>query len=124
MDGNRIITVYTLNGIMMTTYPKWMSAGRCKCKRNNNNCGPGCKCVGCCNMPKGVSPGQANVEQEDVDTSESEDDLMEDVDDVMNSVFGTDTYESECDGDTSICEANSDTDINTSDDNMKVDTTR
>ena len=74
-------------------------------------------------MPKGVSPGQANVEQEDVDSSESEDDLMEDVDDVMNSVFGTDTYESECDGDTSVCEANSDTDSNTSDDNMEVDTT-
>ena len=61
--------------------------------------------------------------QEDVDSSESEDDLMEDVDDVMNSVFGTDTYESECDGDTSVCEANSDTDSNTSDDNMEVDTT-
>ena len=74
-------------------------------------------------MPKGVSPGQANVEQEDVDSSESEDDLTEDVDDVMNSVFGTDTYESECDGDTSVCEANSDTDSNTSDDNMEVDTT-
>ena len=46
--------------------------GRCKCKKNNSPCGPGCKCVGCCNMPNGVTPGQANVEQEndDVDSSE------------------------------------------------------
>ena len=77
-------------------------------------------------MPRGVSPGQANVEQEDVDSSDSEDDLMEDVDDIMN-VFGTSTYYSESDGgepdDTSACEANSDSDINTSDDNMEVDIT-
>ena len=66
--------------------------GRCKCKNNNTTCGPGCKCVGCCNMPKGVSPGQANVKQKDMDSSDLEDDLMEDVDDVMNDVFGTSTY--------------------------------
>lgn len=30
---------------------------------------------------------QANVEQEDVDNSESEDDLTEDVDDIMNNAF-------------------------------------
>ena len=75
-------------------------------------------------MPKGVTPGQANVEQEDVDSSESEDDLMEGVDD---NVFGASTYDSESDGerleDTSACEAHSDTDINTSDDNMEVDIT-
>jgi hypothetical protein len=41
------------------------------------------------NMPKGVSPGQANVEQEIVDSSESEVDLMEGVNDVMNNVFET-----------------------------------
>ena len=76
-------------------------------------------------MPRGVSPGQANVEQKDMDSSDSEDDLMGDVDDVMNNVFGTSTYYSESDGekpdDTSAYEANSDTDINTSDDNMEVD---
>ena len=104
--------------------------GRCKCKKNNNPCGPGCKCVGCCNMPKGVSPGQANVEQEDnVDSCESEDDLIEEVDDVINDVFGTST-KSDSDGedlekqdDTSTFEANSDTDINTSDDDMEIDIT-
>lgn len=79
--------------------------------------------VGCCNMPRGVSPGQANVEQEDMDSSDSEDDLMEDVDDVMNNVFGTSTYYSESDGENNAYEANSDTDINTSDDNMEVDIT-
>ena len=39
--------------------------------------------------------------------SESEDDLMEDIDDVMNNAFGTSTYYSESDGgepdDTSAC---------------------
>ena len=79
-------------------------------------------------MPKGVSPGQANVEQEDnVDGCESEDDLIE-VDDVINDVFGTST-KSDSDGDdnekddTSTFEANSDTDINTSDDDMEIDIT-
>ena len=75
--------------------------GRYKCKKNNNNnpCGPGCKCVGCCNMPKGVSPGQANVKQEDnVDSCESEADLLEEVDDVINEIFGTST-QSDSDGD-------------------------
>ena len=74
---------------------RWNAA---KCKKNNNPCGPGCKCVGCCDMPKGVSPGQANVEQEDnVDSCESEDDLIEEVDDVMN-IFGAST-KSDSDGD-------------------------
>ena len=48
----------------------------------------------------------------------------------MNNVFGTSTHDNESDGDeseklddTSACEANSDTDINTSDDNMEVDIT-
>ena len=72
-------------------------------------------------MPKGVSPGQANVKQEDVDGSESEDDLTEDVDDVMNSVLGTGTYESECDGDTSVRLTVSPTAILV--DNTEVDTT-
>ena len=50
-------------------------------------------------MPKGVSPGQANVEQEDnVDSCESEDELIEEVDDVINNVFGTGT-KSDSDGD-------------------------
>ena len=40
-------------------------------------------------MPRGVSPGQANVEQEDMGCSDLEDDLMEDVDDVMNDIYGT-----------------------------------
>ena len=81
-------------------------------------------------MPKGVSPGQASAEQEDIDSSESEDDLTNVVDDVINNIFGATTYDSESDGDgsenlddTSACEDNSDTDINTSDDNMEVDIT-
>ena len=70
---------------------------RCKCKKNNNPCGPGCKCVGCCNMPNGVTPGQASVEQEndDVDSSESEDDMTDKVDKIMSSVFGNRTSDGE-----------------------------
>ena len=46
-----------------------------------------------------MSPGQANVEQEDnVDSCESDDDLIEEVDDVINDVFGTST-KSDSDGD-------------------------
>ena len=107
-----------------------LSDGMLQVQKNNNPCGPGCKCVGCCDMPKGVSPGQANVEQEDnVDSCEPEDDLIE-VDDVINDVFGIST-KSDSDGDdnekeeddTSTFEANSDTDINTSDDGMEIDIT-
>ena len=62
---------------------------------------------------------------DNVDRCESEDDLIE-VDDVINDVFGTST-KSDSDGednekdDTSTFEANSGTDINTSDDDMEID---
>ena len=32
--------------------------GRCKCKKSNNHCGPGCKCHGCLNLPTSTSTSQ------------------------------------------------------------------
>ena len=102
--------------------------GRCKCKKSNSPCGPGCKCLSCCNMPKGVSPGQSQVEEEDNvesdNDSEDGDDLTEEVDDVMNNVFGNDHDSDSANmDDASSDEANFDNDMNTGEENMDIDIT-
>ena len=73
-------------------------------------------------MPNRVIPGQASV-----NSSESEDDLMDEVDKIMSSVFGHSTSDADdnekVDDDSSLIDANSDIDISSGDDDMEVDTT-
>ena len=94
--------------------------GHCKCQKTNHLCGPGCKCVSCCNRSKGVSPGQAHVEEDDnvESNSDFEDDLMDEVDDVMKNVFGGNQSEGDDNSEnldnTSGDEANSDPNTSTS----------
>ncbi len=38
------------------------SSSRCKCKKRNSYCSPGCKCIGCTNLP-------VEAEQEDADSA-------------------------------------------------------
>lgn len=66
------------------------TTGRCKFKKAGNVCGPGCKCVGCHNVPvphqnKELSELDDEVEESD----DSDDDLNEEVDEIMCEVFGT-----------------------------------
>jgi len=61
---------------------------RCKCKKSNHACGPGCKCQSCTNLPQTPPPSQvANLDQES--SSESELDFTDyEVDNIMEEVFG------------------------------------
>lgn len=82
---------------------------RCKCRKNDSSCGPGCKCHGCCNLPpasglpaSGSSSVQASNPHTDSDSSGDDDDhgdngsdLEMEVDQLMNYVFGTDDSESD-----------------------------
>ena len=64
---------------------------RCKCNKSGNYCGPGCKCVRCCNLPSSASPdpNTATIEvDEDDSTSNAEDSLEREVNEIMNEIFG------------------------------------
>lgn len=64
---------------------------RCKCKRNNNHCGPGCACQSCGNLPAQAAPDGREIEvAETVDPGgdEYDSDLEAEVDDIMYRVFG------------------------------------
>ena len=62
-----------------------------------------------------------------MDSSESEDDMTDEVDKIMSSVFGNRTSDGEnnenMDDDSSLIDANSDNDISGDDDDMDVHTT-
>ena len=46
--------------------------GRCKCKKSNNHCGPGCKCQGCLNLPAtSNNPPQLSQSNEALQPSQS-----------------------------------------------------
>ena len=69
------------------------TTARCKCKKNGNYCGPGCKCVRCSNLQSSVStdPHTAIIEAEEKEAesgSDTEYDLESEVDKIMNDVFG------------------------------------
>ena len=73
------------------------STARCKCKKNNHQCGPGCKCVGCTNVSIDTS---SNTHLTDDSPSESEsssgdDGLEEEVDTLMTDIFGISDFEDE-----------------------------
>lgn len=61
---------------------------RCKCKKGSHYCGLGCKCQGCMNLP--LTSQSRNVVDLDVQTSssESEIDFEDEVDNIMEDVFG------------------------------------
>ncbi len=64
------------------------STARCKCKKSNFQCGPGCKCLGCTNLPI-EAVGQSNAESVDSsDDSSTESDLDNQVDQLMVDIFG------------------------------------
>ena len=60
------------------------TSARCKCKKNNCHCGPGCKCLGCHNLPQ-VSPAPVNVDDDGTENESNSDydDLEEEVDDMI-----------------------------------------
>ena len=84
---------------------------RCRCKKNNNSCGPGCQCTGCGNMGGHTDrdTGEDTVqleteenadceEQRMVETSDEEDEEESaDVDDVIRAVFGSSDSEDDDD---------------------------
>ena len=74
---------------------------RCKCKRGGNHCGPGCKCLRCCNLPDSESSEMIVDESEDLESEDPEsdsDDLEREVDDIMNDIFGGSDCTSELSG--------------------------
>ena len=68
------------------------SSGRCKCKKSATHCGPGCKCTGCKNLPvEALRPGQMDQSDSDTDSVSSEgseSELDEEVDKLMQDIFG------------------------------------
>ena len=63
---------------------------RCKCKRGSHYCGPGCKCQGCINLPV---PQTSVVTLDQDSSSESEVDFDEEIQTIMQEVFGGDLQE-------------------------------
>ena len=68
------------------------SSNRCKCRKNNVQCGPGCTCDNCCNHPVSQQVSIAEDMPDSESESESEsgeyDELNDDVDDITRSIFG------------------------------------
>ena len=65
--------------------------GRCKCKKSGSQCGPGCKCLNCSNVPSEKASGMEQVEESDLDDDSATDDdaLDDEVDENMDQVFGS-----------------------------------
>ena len=86
----------------------------CKCKKGGNYCGPGCKCVRCCNLPSSTcqDPDTAVIEADEGDESGSDmDDYLErEVDQIMNDIF----EEYDCNDGQPATETESDSDSVTS----------
>ena len=74
-------------------------------------------CHRCCNLPANASPDMVNIEVDEAEDcdSDSDEDLENEVDEIMNDIFGNDT-----DVEQSGPEADSDTDTAISDTNMDI----
>jgi len=73
------------------------SSARCKCKKANNHCGPGCKCIGCTNLPQQaleVCPEESSDSETDSNSSENEESLSLEVRQLMQEIFGDSETES------------------------------
>ena len=77
---------------------------RCKCRKKTSHCGPGCKCIGCTNLPL-ETDGQPNNDadcEDSSDESSATSDLEGEVDQLMADVFGTDTEGGDVDSGTDL----------------------
>ena len=65
-------------------------SARCKCKKGGNHCGPGCKCIRCCNLPENASLDMVNIEVDETRDcdSDSDGDLDREVGDIMKNILG------------------------------------
>lgn len=71
-------------------------SARCKCKKAGKYCGPGCKCIRCCNLPSNTytsqDPHMVTIEEDEAGESgsdtEDDQDLEREVDMIMSDVFG------------------------------------
>ena len=64
---------------------------RCKCKKTAIHCGPGCACIGCCNVPASTLQDVMEIELAETLNQESDvsdTDLEGEVDETMQNVFG------------------------------------
>jgi len=72
------------------------NTNRCKCRRYDVHCGPGCTCHNCANHPATNQRSVAFHGESDSDELDSGDELdgegSEDVEDIMRSVFGEGDY--------------------------------
>ena len=90
---------------------------RCKCKKNETTCRPGCQCIGCSNTPANAASNDQDNELQHLEMDqrpeESDDDFLieasdksdddiddhmeymyqddDDIDNIMQSVFGADS---------------------------------
>ena len=55
------------------------STARCRCKKANTFCSPGCYCINCCNMPASSLDERDEVENSDSEDSNSEDNIETDL---------------------------------------------
>ena len=142
VGSGQMLTCSKLTGTVMTTSQKYTQGlrskkgcgcktgcmiNRCKCRKSGNQCGPGCACLSCCNLPAKTSPDQVEVEMAETvnpESDASDSDLEAEVDDIMYRVLGVGNEyanrESGC-GDTNSCSSKSDTEPETSDDDMDMD---
>lgn len=80
---------------------------RCKCKKAGHHCGPGCKCLSCVNLPSEATHHSTCIDTES--SSDSDDNFEEEVDSIMNEVFGEFQFDYDSHSDTQ--DNNMDTDL-------------
>lgn len=70
-------------------YKTGCMTARCKCKKSGNHCGPGCTCLGCCNVEASTTQDVMDIELAETLHHESDvSDLEGEVDEIMQNVFG------------------------------------
>ena len=79
------------------------STGRCGCKRNKRHCSEGCQCKNCCNLPcSSQEPTQLEeiaLEEEIIEnrSADGHDDDDDDIEELMEWIFGTTELENSID---------------------------
>lgn len=87
---------YVLNGCKCKT---GCNTRRCKCKKAEKECGPGCQCTGCSNTIAPSPPIDEDLhilevddrldrESDDTSTEASDSDIDDDIDRIFEEVFG------------------------------------
>ena len=86
------------------SYKTGCKTAQCKCRKKTSHCGPGCKCIGCTNLPletDGQPDNDADCEDSS-DESSATSDLEGEVDQLMADVFGRDTEGGDVDSGTDL----------------------